>query len=155
MRVLAIQVQIMQRLGSYVVAALVIVAVVAGIIWALGMEPLGTRGTQTAAGSKFEAIPVGADGPLKTCVVCHSVETGGPLRVAPPLHGIVGARKARADWYGYSPALRKAEGNWTEADLDKFLTSPSKFLPGTTKTLIGIPDPKERADIIAALKNAP
>jgi len=142
MRVLAIQVQIMQRLGSYVVAALVIVAVVAGIIWALGMEPLGTRGTQTAAGSKFEAIPVGADGPLKTCVVCHSVETGGPLRVAPPLHGIVGARKARADWYGYSPALRKAEGNWTEADLDKFLTSPSKFLPGTTKTLIGIPDPR-------------
>ena len=155
MRALVIQVQIMQRLGSYVVAAVVIVAVVAGIIWALGMEPLGTRGTQTAAGSKFEAIPVGADGPLKTCVVCHSVETGGPLRVAPPLHGIVGARKARADWYGYSPALRKAEGNWTEADIDKFLTSPSKFLPGTTKTLIGIPDPKERADIIAALKNAP
>jgi cytochrome c2 len=149
------RVQIMQRLGSYVVAAVVIVAVVAGIIWALRMEPLGASGPQISEGPRFEAMPVGADGPLKQCVVCHSVETGGPLRVAPPLHGIVGARKARADWYGYSPALRKAEGKWTEADLDKFLTSPSKFLPGTTKTFLGIPDPKERADIIAALKNAP
>lgn len=136
-------------------AAVVIVAVVAGIIWALRMQPLSAGGLQRAEGPKFEVTPVGADGPLKKCVVCHSVEAGGPLRVAPPLHGIVGARKARADWYGYSPALRKAAGNWTEADLDKFLTSPSKFLPGTTKTFLGIADPKERADIIAALKNAP
>ena len=104
---------------------------------------------------RFEATPVGADGPLKQCVVCHSVESGGPLRVGPPLNGIVGARKARAEWYGYSLALKKAEGTWTEADLDKFLTSPSKFLPGTSKTIIGIPDAKQRADIIAALKNAP
>jgi cytochrome c2 len=150
-----IRVQTMQRVGSYIAAAVVIVALVMGVIWALRTQPVGGPGLQTAGPYKFKAIPVGADGPLKECVVCHSVETGGPLRVGPPLHGIVGARKARADWYGYSPALRKAEGNWTEADLDKFLTSPSKFLPGTSKTLIGISDAKERADIIAALKNAP
>jgi cytochrome c2 len=146
----------MQRVGSYLVAAVVIIAIVAAVAWALKLQPLPIGGQQTAErGTKFEATPVGADGPLKPCVVCHSVESGGPLRVAPPLHGIVGAKKARADWYGYSPALRKAGGNWTEADLDKFLTSPSKFLPGTSKTIIGFPDAKQRADIIAALKNAP
>jgi len=145
----------MQRLGSYTVAIVVIVAIVGAIIWALRIEPLNTAGQQTAQGLKFEATPVGADGALKPCVVCHSVERGGPLRVAPPLYGIVGAKKARADWYGYSPALQKAGGTWTEADLDKFLTSPSKFLPGTSKTIIGFPDAKQRADIIAALKNAP
>jgi cytochrome c len=75
--------------------------------------------------------------------------------VGPPLHGIVGARKARMAWYAYSDALRKAGGRWTEADLDKFLAAPSKFLPGTTKTIIGYPDRKQRADIIAALKKAP
>ena len=155
MRGAVIRVQTMQRVGSYVAAAVVIVAVVMGVIWALRMQPVGAPGLQTAGPYKFKAMPVGADGPLRECVVCHSIETGGPLRVGPPLHGIVGARKARADWYGYSPALRKAGGNWTEADLDKFLTSPSKFLPGTSKTLIGISDAKERADIIAALKNAP
>jgi cytochrome c len=148
--------QTMQRVGSYVVAAGVIVALVAGILWALGLEPLGAPGLPTAeALYKFKATPVGADGPLKKCVVCHSIEAGGPLRVAPPLHGIIGARKARADWYGYSQALRTAGGNWSEAEIDKFLTSPSTFLPGTTKTIIGISDPKERADIIAALQNAP
>ena len=145
----------MQRVGSYAAAAVVIVAVVAGVVWTLRMQPKEAPGLQAAGPYIFKAMPVGADGPLRECVVCHSVETGGPLRVGPPLHGIVGARKARLDWYGYSPALQKAEGNWTEADLDKFLTSPSKFLPGTSKTLIGISDAKQRADIIAALKNAP
>lgn len=150
-----IRMQTMQRVGSYLAAAVVIMAVVTGISWAVRMHPVEAPGLQTAGPYKFKAMPVGAEGPLKECVVCHSVETGGPLRVGPPLHGIVGARKARADWYGYSLALRKAGGNWTEADLDKFLTSPSKFLPGTSKTIIGISDAKERADIIAALKNAP
>ena len=145
----------MQRIGSYIAASVVIMAVVTGVIWAIRVQPAGAPGMHTAGPYKFKALPVGADGPLRECVVCHSVEPGGPLRVGPPLHGIVGARKARADWYGYSPALRKAEGHWTEADLDKFLTSPSKFLPGTSKTVIGISDAKERADIIAALKNAP
>ena len=145
----------MQRVGSYIAAAGVMILVVAGIAWALKTEP-GAPGQQTAEGPyRFQATPIGADGALKKCVVCHSVEAGGPLRVGPPLHGIVGARKARAEWYGYSPALRAAGGNWSEADLDKYLTSPSKFLPGTTKTIVGIADPKERADIIAALKNAP
>ena len=150
-----IRVQAMQRSGSYVAAAVVIVAVVAAVAWVLTTQPQAFPGLQTVGLYKFKAMPVGADGPLKECVVCHSVETGGPLRVGPPLHGIVGARKARTEWYGYSAALRKAEGNWTEADLDKFLISPSKFLPGTSKTLIGIPDAKQRANIIAALKKAP
>ena len=145
----------MQRVGSYAAAAVIIVAVVTGVVWTSRTQSAGMPGLQTLGPYKFKAMPVGADGPLRECVVCHSVETGGPLRVGPPLHGIVGARKARMDWYGYSPALRKAEGNWTEADLDKFLTSPSKFLPGTSKTIVGISDAKQRADIIAALKNAP
>ncbi len=147
----------MQRVGSYVAAVAVVVVVLAAIAWALATQPQAAPSPQTveAGGYRYQARPVGADGPLKPCVVCHSIEKGGPLRVGPPLHGIVGARKARMGWYAYSAALRNAGGDWTEADLDKFLTAPSKFLPGTAKTLIGIPDPKERADIIAALKNAP
>ena len=80
------------------------------------------------------------------------VTQGGGLRVGPPLYGIVGAPKARTAWYGYSLTLKTAGGVWSEEDLDAFLASPSKYLPGTTMTIVGIPDPKERADIIAALK---
>ncbi len=143
----------MQRILSYLAAVVVIATIVAGVAWAVRVQtPQHSAKTVVAGAYRFEAQPVGADGPLKPCVVCHSIEMGGPLRVAPPLRGIVGAKKARADWYGYSPALRRAGGTWTEADLDKFLAAPSKFLPGTSKTIIGIRDERQRAEIIAALK---
>ncbi len=140
---------------SYLAAVIVIVAVVACVAWVVSARPAAFPGLQIVGPYKYKAVPVGADGPLKECVVCHSVESDGPMRAAPPLHGIVGARKARTSWFGYSAALQKAGGTWTEADLDKFLTAPSKYLPGTSKTILGIPDAKQRADIIAALKNAP
>jgi cytochrome c2 len=145
----------MQRAGAYLVAIVAIVVVVVAVAWALEVQPLAIHAEATPGAYRYEAIPVGAKGPLKECVVCHSIESGGPLRVAPPLHGIVGARKARYAWYAYSDALRKVGGTWTEADLDKFLANPSKFAPGTNKTILGITDAKQRAEIIAALKKAP
>jgi len=139
----------MQRNLSYIATAVII----AGLGWGVWVMTADLGLWAAASGPyKYEAAPVGANSALKPCVVCHSIEAGGPLRVAPSLHGIVGAKKARAEWYGYSPALRQAGGTWTEADLDKYLTAPAKFLPGTTKTIVGISDAKERADIIAALK---
>jgi cytochrome c2 len=145
----------MRRAGIYLVAIIAIIVVIAAVAWALNVQPLTIYAQPNPNTYRYEAIPVGANGPLKDCVVCHSVESGGPLRAAPPLHGIVGARKARFSWYAYSAALKKAGGTWTESDLDKFLTNPSKFLPGTSKTILGYPDSKQRAKIIAALKSAP
>ncbi len=143
----------MQRAGSYIAAGAAIVAIVAGVAWARTMAPPAAHdGLERQGSYVYKAIPVGADGPLKQCVVCHSIERNGALRVGPPLYGIVGAPKARTTWYGYSLALKTAKGVWSEDDLDKFLLSPSKFLPGTSKTLLGVHDAKERAQIIAALK---
>lgn len=143
----------MTRTGSYLAALGAIVLIVLGAMWATAREPKAAQNLVRQEGMYFSlARPTGADGPLKGCVVCHSVEADGAMRAAPPLHGIVGAPKARAKWFAYSAALVKAGGTWTETDLDKYLTSPSKFLPGTTKTIVGIADAKERADIVAALK---
>ena len=129
----ALRVQAMQRNISYIAAGVGH----RGPGW-LGWRVTADTVPQAAAGpTNSRRCPVGAGGALKPCVVCHSVEAGGPLRAAPSLNGIVGAKKARAEWYGYSPALRQAGGTWTEADLDKFLAAPSKFLPGTIKTIVG------------------
>ncbi len=138
----------MQRTISYIAAG----AAIVGLVWLAGQVTADSVPWGTGGPNRYAAVPVGADGPLKPCVVCHSVEAGGTLRSAPPLHGIVGAKKARTAWYGYSQALQQAGGTWSEADLDKYLTAPGTFLPGTTKTIVGIKDAKERADIIAALK---
>jgi len=59
---------------------------------------------------QYAAKPAGSDGPAGQCVVCHSIEKGAPWRVAPTLWGIVGAPKAGAKGYGYSPGAR--HGGW-------------------------------------------
>jgi len=43
---------------------------------------------------------------------------------------------------------------WTRAALDAFHRSPEELVLGTT-TFVGMPDPKERADMIADLAQAP
>jgi len=122
----------------------------ASISWILLLALLGCV-EAGPEGDRYAAEPVGRGGPADGCVVCHSVEENGPLRSAPPLWGIVGADKARFEWYGYSQALARADGIWTEAELDEYLTDPDAFLPGTAKTLIGIPDEQERSDVIEYL----
>jgi cytochrome c len=96
--------------------------------------------------------PWGFDTVAGGCVVCHSLESGGPFRVAPNLYGIVGAEEARARaWYAYSPALLAKGGTWTKADLDRFLADANAFAPGTKKS-IHVRDPEQRRLIIEFLK---
>jgi cytochrome c2 len=100
----------------------------------------------------FTADPTGRAGPANDCVVCHSIEKNGPMRSAPSLWGIVGAPKARSEWFSYSMALRKKGGVWSEQDLDAFLAKPSGFIPGTLKVLPPIEDPARRQQLISFLK---
>lgn len=104
-----------------------------------------------AEGERYAAKPPGWDSPAGKCVVCHSLEKGGLTKVAPNLWGIVGAPKGRTRGYGYSLALAHAGGVWTIPELNAYLIAPGQFLPGTTKTIAGVPDAAERARIIAFL----
>lgn len=71
--------------------------------------------------------------------------------MAPSLWGIVGAPKGGVKGFGYSLALAKAGGVWTAQELDRYLTAPSQFMPGTAKTLTGLPNDLERAGVIKYL----
>lgn len=103
-------------------------------------------------GMRTPPRPWGLESAAGECVVCHSLEQGGPFRYAPNLYGIVGAEKARdRDWYGYSQALITLGGTWTEADLVAYLANASQFAPGTKKT-IRVSDPEQRRQIIEFLK---
>lgn len=90
----------------------------------------------------------GLDTAAGRCVVCHSLEEGGPFRVAPNLWNIVDAEKARdRDWYAYSPSLINKGGTWTREELDQYLKDAAAFAPGSTKS-IRVTDPEERQRII-------
>ncbi len=124
------------------------VLAVVGLVASLAVSPAGAED----ATIRYGAEPAGRGTAAEKCVVCHSIEAGGPFRYAPNLYGIVGAKKARErEWYGYSPALMKMGGVWSEEELDRYLADADEFAPGTTKT-IKIQDPQERKEIVEFLK---
>ena len=56
--------------------------------------------------------------------------------------------------FDYSPAMRKSGIVWDEKTLERFLADPMKAVPGTSMAFAGVPDARERADLIAWLKTA-
>jgi cytochrome c len=85
------------------------------------------------------------------CQGCHSIDAN---RVGPRHAGLFGRRAGSLDDYDYSDAMRASGVVWDESTLDRFLTAPRKFIPGTKMPFAGIPDAQERADLIAYLKQA-
>jgi cytochrome c len=84
----------------------------------------------------------------KPCLACHTFEKGGPNRVGPNLWGVVNRPKASEAGFNYSAAMKAKGGNWTYEDLNHFLTSPKKLVPGTNMTFAGVARANQRADII-------
>lgn len=85
------------------------------------------------------------------CLACHALATD---RVGPRHCGLLGRRAGTVPGFGYSPAMKKSKLIWDEKTLDRFLTKPLKVVPGTAMTYDGVPDAKDRADLIAYLRKA-
>ena len=103
---------------------------------------------QTASAEAGEGIVV-------RCQGCHDLTEANTNRVGPGLYEVVGRPIAAHEGFSYSQALMElaaADGEWSYDELDHFLESPSGFAPGTTMGFAGLPNPQERADLIAYLR---
>ena len=49
----------------------------------------------------------------KICQTCHSFDKGGPIRVGPPLWGVVGRHKGSFPGFNYSEGMKSKGGDWT------------------------------------------
>jgi cytochrome c len=88
----------------------------------------------------------------RQCQACHTFEKGGPNRVGPNLWGIVGDNRGEGrGGFNFSAAMKAKGGKWTFDELNKFLTDPRAYIPGTAMTFAGLSRESQRADVIAFL----
>ena len=81
------------------------------------------------------------------CAMCHVAAGGGQ---GPSLAGVYGRKAGSLAVFHYTPALKASGLTWSAAELDRFLGGPGKAIPGTAMS-VTLPDPRQRADLIAYL----
>ena len=90
---------------------------------------------------------------FENCRACHAAD-GATNEVGPSLRGIFGRKAGERDDYRYSPALKRSGITWTAQTLDAFLTDPQKVVPANRMPYDGVPDARDRADLIAWMQQA-
>jgi cytochrome c len=99
-------------------------------------------------------VKAGGEFFAKKCAVCHTVEKGGANKVGPHLWGVVGRDVAHVSDFNYSKGMQShADRKWSWDEMNHFLWSPKKWVPGTLMAFAGIPKDQERANVIAYLNS--
>jgi len=87
------------------------------------------------------------------CMACHTVDPG-VNRLGPSLAGVVGRPSGTVAGFAYSPAMKNAKIRWDAQSLDAYLAKPTAKVPGTKMIFAGLPNPADRANLIAYLARA-
>jgi cytochrome c len=90
---------------------------------------------------------------FEECHACHATERG-TQEVGPSLHGVFGRRAGVLDDFRYSPALKRSGITWTPQTLDAYIADPQKAVPANRMPYAGMPEARDRADLIAYLMRA-
>jgi cytochrome c len=99
-----------------------------------------------------KADPAKGQATFAKCTSCHTANQGGANGIGPNLYGVVGDHVAEGrGGFAFSDALKSKGGTWDFASLDKWLTSPKSFAPGTKMTFAGLGSGQDRANLIAWL----
>ena len=86
------------------------------------------------------------------CAACHSLRPDQNM-TGPSLAGLWNRKAGSvASFTRYSPALQTSTIIWNDKTLDEWVTDPQHLIPGNQMTFAGITDSRQRADLLAFLK---
>ena len=113
--------------------------------------------TLTALSSRATAEPGDAasgERLYRACVACHSLEPNRNMTGPSPTEIWNRKSGSLASFPRYSPALKSASIVWNDDTLEEWIKDPQHFIPGNTMTFPGMKDARQRADLLAFLKEA-
>ena len=88
------------------------------------------------------------------CAACHSLQPDQSM-TGPSLAALWNRKAGSlASFSRYSPSLQSANIIWNDKTLDDWITDPQHLVPGNEMTFDGIKDARQRADLLAFLKQA-
>lgn len=87
---------------------------------------------------------------FEECRACHAAD-GAANDVGPGLRGVFGRRAGEREDFRYSPALKRSGITWTPQTMDEFVADPQKMVPANRMPFAGLPDARDRADLIIYL----
>ena len=82
------------------------------------------------------------------CAACHTEKADA---LGPSLKGVVGRKAGSLQDFRYSAAMKRANFNWTEANLHDYLTDPQGKVKGNRMPFSGLPNAGDVNDVIAYL----
>ena len=89
---------------------------------------------------------------FKKCKACHIVDKE-KHKTGPHLVNVIGRTAGTAEGYKkYSKAMKNSGIVWDDETLDGYLEKPKKYLKGTRMAFSGLKKEKDRANVIAYLK---
>jgi cytochrome c len=101
-----------------------------------------------------EGNPARGERVFGACAACHSLQPD--QNMTGPSLADVWNRKAGtlASFSRYSPALKSANIVWNDKTLDEWINDPQHVVPDNQMAFAGIKDARQRADLLAFLKEA-
>jgi cytochrome c2 len=90
---------------------------------------------------------------FEECAACHTLERGAN-GVGPSLKGVFERTAGESPNFLYSPAMRRSKIKWTPQAMDEFVADPQKMVPANRMPYAGMPEARDREDLIAYLLKA-
>ena len=88
------------------------------------------------------------------CAACHSLQPDQNM-TGPSLADLWGRKAGNLPSFDhYSPALKSVNLIWNDKTLDEWIEDPQHLVPDNQMTFAGVKDGRQRADLLAFLKQA-